>query len=121
MSESTVQFVDGLVRRVPRLEPLLREHLADNFGEVLPHVFFGDLTRLLLNEFTQDPHAKPLRAVLDERDAAFAGGDPEVTELIAVSFLQNLPERDRPGGGIRALLGPAMSAEVKRMDARPSP
>lgn len=51
MSEPTIDLIDRLVGKFPRLEPLLREHLADNFGEVLPHLFFGDLTRYVVREF----------------------------------------------------------------------
>jgi hypothetical protein len=45
VSERAETFVREIVERFPKLSPLLREHLHDNSGELLPHVFFGDLTR----------------------------------------------------------------------------
>lgn len=41
MSEVTIDFVDRLVGRFPNLRPIFYEHLSDNPGEVLPHLFFG--------------------------------------------------------------------------------
>lgn len=35
MSEPTIDLVDNLVAKFPALTPILREHLADNFGEAL--------------------------------------------------------------------------------------
>jgi hypothetical protein len=40
-------LVDQLAREVPGLAPMLAEHLAD-YEEVLPHVFFGELTPFLI-------------------------------------------------------------------------
>jgi hypothetical protein len=41
--------------------------------------------------------------MLDELEAAFSAGDEELTELIAVSLLENLPQRAAAAGGVRAL------------------
>jgi hypothetical protein len=46
MTSEMKSFVERLVGHFPRLQPLLTEHLDDNFDELLPIVFFGDLTRL---------------------------------------------------------------------------
>jgi hypothetical protein len=46
-----VEFIDHLVAKFPALESLLSEHGADNFGEVLPHVFIGELTRDVVGTF----------------------------------------------------------------------
>lgn len=48
MSEVTDRFVDRLVERVDWLTPLVQDRLADNFGEVLPHAFLGEVTRQLV-------------------------------------------------------------------------
>ena len=116
MSEMTSSFIDYLVARFPILEPLLHEHLADNFGEVLPHVFFGDLTRYVVAEFLRGEggnagESPTLRQILDALEEAFARGD-EVSELIAVSFLENLPRRGESGAGILVLLGPGLRSQL---------
>ncbi len=40
-----VTFMTELVAQIPELEPLYSEHMQDNFGEMLPHVLMGDVTR----------------------------------------------------------------------------
>jgi hypothetical protein len=49
MSESTISFVQDLVRQFQELRNLLKEHQEDNFGELLPHVFLGDVTRYVVS------------------------------------------------------------------------
>lgn len=122
MSHVTVDFVVRLVGRIPFLEPTMREHLADNFGEVLPHVFFGDLTRLVVGDVSPTADASiagagaaEFRELLDALEEAFAAGPEEISELIAVSFLENLPRRSGDGDRLRDLLGPGLRAELERM------
>jgi hypothetical protein len=102
MSEATIGVVDRLVERFGWLEPLLREHLADNFGEVLPHLFLGDVTRYLVTRMIHEWQANPDEAaaarnevdeMLDALEQEFMAGDEEVEDLIAVSFLENLPRK----------------------------
>jgi hypothetical protein len=109
MSEVTIDFIEGLVRRYPRLEVIFDEHDSDNFGEVLPHLFFGDLTRYLVSKFLevesgdgpQGTEDKPeLRGLLNDLEDVYAGGDEEIQELISVSFLENLPRPEEEGSGL---------------------
>ncbi|RIK03679.1 MAG: hypothetical protein DCC49_13905 [Acidobacteria bacterium] len=126
MSEATIDLIDRLVARFPPLEPILREHIADNFGEVLPHLFFGDLTRFVVQQYCEQmssdsgPRAatdsKPIVGeLLDALEDEFTHGTSEVQELIAVSFLENLPARGERGEGIRELLGREMASELSRI------
>jgi hypothetical protein len=102
MSEAAVDFVDKLVEEFPALQPMLREHVADQFGETLPHVFFGDLTSYAVDEFVGGTDLVRLQRLLDRLEESFSStGDDEITNLIAVSFVENLPYRDEPGEGIR--------------------
>lgn len=114
MSESTIDLVDSLVAKFPTLEPVLREHLADNFGEVLPHLFFGDLTRYVVSEFVRTGGPGRVQPMLDELELAFSAGDDEVAELIAVSFLENLPGPGEAGGAVKDLLGPRLRSELEQ-------
>jgi len=117
MSEATIDFIDHLVSQVPTLESALREHVSDNFGEVLPHVFLGDITRYAVAEFirgekgVERPVSQELEALLTALEAGIAAGD-EIAELVCVSFLENLPRPGEPGGGIRDLLGPGLRSEL---------
>jgi hypothetical protein len=124
MSELTIDFVERLANRYPSLKPILDEHVSDNFGEVLPHVFFGDLTRLVVSEFTRvdsdelreaDAVGAEVRRLLAELEDAYADGGEEIQELIAVSFLENLPRPGEEGSGVRAWLGPELRAQLRRI------
>lgn len=47
----TDDFVDLLLRSVPEVTPLHREHLEDNFGRLLLHPLVADVRRLTLQAF----------------------------------------------------------------------
>ncbi len=115
MSEATIDLIDRLVARFPGLKPLLREHLAENFGVVLPHVFMGDLTRHVVSAFTRSRDIEHIWALLDELEQSFSRGDEETIELIAVSFLENLPRIGEEGAGVRVLLGPSLRSQLERL------
>lgn len=93
MTSSTTQdFARRVVAAVPDLEPVLAEHLEDNVDELLPHVFFGDVTRWAEQQASTSPGSPALERLLGELTAGFASGDEEVRDLITVSFLENLDD-----------------------------
>lgn len=107
MREGLGREVYSLVDSVPDLAPILREHLEDNNGELLPHVFFGDVTRWAVRQDERD--AESIDALLATLEIDYANGDDAVRELIVVSFLENLPLdsgiRSRLGSHLRAAQG----------------
>jgi hypothetical protein len=122
MTQATERFVDDLVAAFPGLRPAFDEHLSDNFGEVLPHVFFGDLTRYVLARYRaarSEPESQrsqaqgEVRALLNELEDAYTSRGDEVQELIAVSFLENLPRPGDDGAEIGEWLGPAMTDQLR--------
>ncbi len=118
MSEATIAVVDRLVEACTTLKPLFDEHLEDNFGEVLPHVFLGEVTRHLVGEAAGDAGSRAVETTLRQLEDEFASGTDEVKEFIAVSFLENLPESPAPGLDLRLRLGPSLKAELSRMRER---
>ena len=98
---------------------MLDEHIQDNFGEVLPHVFFGDLTRYVVSLFLGVVQSgdggtqQDLRGILDFLEEAYEGGDPEVQELISVSFLEHIPMADEAGWELRKMLGPSLYEQLR--------
>jgi hypothetical protein len=90
----------------PAVAALLREHRAEYDGDVLAHVFVADVTRWLA---ANGPDA----AVLGALERHLAGGDAEVRNVIALSFLENLEPGDEP---VRAALGPRLRAELAAME-----
>lgn len=106
MSESTESCVRWIVQGVPELQPVLAEHVEDNFGELLPHVFFGDLTRWLNAEVAARPTSDAAGRLLWALDQAYANGDDDIRELVTVSFLEILDD-DSPA---TAVLSPRLLA-----------
>jgi len=75
--------------RHPALQALLAEHIADN-DELLPHVFFHDVTRWSEEE-PQD--SRELRQLLDQLDVCYRDGDDDVRNLLQVSYIEDLSRR----------------------------
>jgi hypothetical protein len=114
MTASTHALVDRLVNAHPELQRLRREHL-DAFGEIFPHVFFGALTAWLVDAYRADPSAGPQatwRRILADLEGEYETEDTDVKELLAVSFLENLPYPNQDGAGITEHLGPRLRAEL---------
>jgi hypothetical protein len=122
MSATLITFAERLAASFEEMRPVLVEHKKDNFGEVLPHVFMGDVARFALREFAETCNGPAhnrakaelvLRSLFAFLETAYESEDPEIQELISVSFLENLP---RPGEGdqsrIRDFAGPQMRAQL---------
>ncbi|GAA2757564.1 hypothetical protein GCM10009872_29240 [Actinopolymorpha rutila] len=108
-------LVDRLVRAVPELEPVLRDHL-DFYDELLPHLFLGEVTPQVVEwAGSDDPGLEArARAVIDRLESEY-GHDYQVDELIGASFVENLPRAEDPGGDVLALLGPKLRSVRQRM------
>ena len=115
MTASGRTVLEELCADVPALQPLWTAHLNENHGEFLPHVFLADVARFAVASLqgTAD-QAAIAQSILTFLERAFAAGDPDVQELIAVSFIENLPRDEQPGHEIRRLLGPHLLAEAIR-------
>src|SRR5882724_7900564 len=112
MSERGISFVTLIATRFPGLAAVLSEHIKENFGEVLPHVFFGDLARyvvslvLATNSGGGLAPRRELHEILNLLEETFVSGEEGLRELIAGSFLENLPRPDEEGSKVLAMLGP---------------
>jgi hypothetical protein len=114
MTTSTHTLVDRLVDTHPELAALRQEHL-DAFGELFPHVFFGELTAWLVNAYLANPDAGPQatwRRILADLEHDYETGDTDVRELLYASFLENLPNPGENGEGIARHLGPRLAADL---------
>jgi hypothetical protein len=121
MSDSAVTFVRQLSGLSPALTALLGEHMQNNFGELLPHDFLGDVTLYLLS-LVRAPGfdnalvvRRELRTVLDRLEQSYSADDEEVRELIGASFLENLPAKEEEGSEIREMIGSKLSAQLREM------
>lgn len=105
-------LINGLVADVPALKSLYDDHVAFN-DELLPHVFFGDVTRFVTGSFARETHgarhdALRVLAILED---AMQQPEPSVENLISVSFAENLVgEECLPE--LRSVLGPRLRTEL---------
>lgn len=114
MSAATVSFVGALVYRFPLLRPMLQEHLDDQEGEVLPHLFMADVERWLEREVLNRPAQSQteIAALLAFLEEAFVTGDEEIRNVISASFLEHLPRPGEPGSQVRGMVGPSMADQL---------
>ncbi|HEY4310193.1 MAG TPA: hypothetical protein VGN12_12150 [Pirellulales bacterium] len=83
MNGTTILFCEQLAAEFHGVARLLKERQADN-GELLPHVFFGDLTRYIL------AGGQDKAAVVQCLENAMSSGASEIDDLICVSFVENI-------------------------------
>lgn len=122
MTSTNSSFVASFVREFPELYPILQDHQLDNFGELLPHIFFGDLSRHIISSFIsyqKDDRQKNPLAMLDALEKAFADGSEDTRNLISVSFLEYLPFPGEDGYEIIGHLGPALTKELEMIRSLP--
>ena len=107
MTTASEEFVESLARMDARIAGLLAEHRHDNFGETLPHVFMGDVTRFA-GELARNGGSDHgvLTSVLAAIEDAVTSGIPELQELAIASFLENFHQIDDVYGQVAQLLGP---------------
>jgi hypothetical protein len=105
-------FIGVLCRRFPAFMPMLQEHL-DDYDGLLPHVLMAEVTRWIVQRFQVDPADSQVRQVLDFIESAFQEASGEDRELVAASFLENLPRPGQAGAEVRALLGPALQDQLR--------
>lgn len=75
----------------------------------MPHIFFGGLTAWVDRQADVDDPM--LRALLGDLEHAMRTAADDVQELIAVSFLENLPTNSR----VWRVPGPDLKAEAARL------
>ena len=113
-------IVDVLIEKVPELRLVLEEHLHDQGGELLRHVFFGDLTRFVMRQVRSrvtgidSSSSNTLARILDVLEQASISPDDNLRDLVGVSFLENLDPSDDGYEELKAVLGPNLKQEIKQ-------
>jgi hypothetical protein len=116
MKAANERLARSIGERNPELGALLTEHIAANYGELLPHLYMGEVTEWLVGAVAsgRQGDVKDLLAVLEKQFE----NEESVRELITVSFLENLPVPGEPESSIRDLLGPVLRTELQRHEGR---
>lgn len=117
MNSSCDHFIDNLLYSAPELRHLYDEHLNDYNG-LLPHVFFGDVTRFMLKLVQKDniDSRQVANRILILFESAIVEQDEDVQNLILVSFLENITPDDEGHEELVKLFGPHLKAEYVKKD-----
>jgi hypothetical protein len=79
-------------------------------------VLFWDFTESIVTSYLADQGRDGTwEAITDQLEAEYEDGDAAVRELIAVSFLENLPYPGEKGADIAGHLGPALRAVLDQL------
>ena len=106
-------FVDLLLGTVPEAGDLYREHLEDNFGEVLLHLLMADVRRLTAHAFEAGKEDL-LRRCLTVVERALLEGDEDLENAVAVSFVEDTGWWDPEVQPFMATWPTALRAEADR-------
>jgi hypothetical protein len=109
--ESTVDFLRRLADAVPSLRERVAEHFRRFNGRPLPHAFMGEIVFEAIR-FASTGKAEVVQPLIDFLESEF-GRDEDVDNVIAVSFIEMLPQPGERGADIEAVLGPKLRAELE--------
>jgi hypothetical protein len=94
MTIGATDFVRRLIAAVPELDEVYRQHVIE-YDELLPHVLMGDVTRFAIANVGLSGIEGSLSKLLVFLEDELVSSDREISELIGVSFIENLcGERD---------------------------
>lgn len=82
-------FCSELAITVPELAPALNSHIKYN-DDLLPHVFFGDVTRFAIEHTGSERSRQTLQALLVALEEGLVSNNVDIENLISVSFVENL-------------------------------
>ncbi len=121
----TREFIQQLLEAVPELHPVIDDHVSFN-EELLPYVVFGDITRWIIELHRSSTASAPsdsqsdeiLERILAFLEHAYASNatDPQVRNLIGVSFLEELDQAGVDYPRLKDRLGPHLRRELERWE-----
>ena len=108
-------LIELLMKVAPGLVAVLEEHRASH-DELLPHVFFGDVTRFVVSGFADRPDRRAQAdGILSRLEGAMGYALDDIQTLISTSFCENLMG-EKPLEAIRAAMGPRLRAELAKYE-----
>jgi hypothetical protein len=125
MAEQEINYdnvINLLIQGVPELQPLLNEHLNDQFGQLLPHLFFGDLTRYVMEQMrksqieSQRQPPEVVRRIIGILEKAMLSSDMQAKELVQASFLENLDATDSAYSQLKSAMSPNLRRELDHFE-----
>lgn len=111
---TTILFIQEMIRRVPELKAIYSEHMNDN-GELLPHVFMGDVARFSIKAATVTESSLSVKLILDLLEDGLSSENFEITTLILVSYVENLLGEQEAVRFLKPLMGHRLKNALKKM------
>jgi hypothetical protein len=109
-----VLYVEDLIASVPALQQLYEEHLHEN-DTLLPHVFFGEITRYVISKVCEAQHDHSIGRLLNELEKGVEKGPEAVRDLIRASFVENLCGETDAIKALKPLMGEKLKFDVLAM------
>ncbi len=88
MSCNATSFISDLAAQFEPLHAALAEHKEENFDAILPHLAMADFCRIVCDEKEGLLWVSEFLTVLEKN--FLSSDDDEISNLIAVSFVENL-------------------------------
>jgi hypothetical protein len=111
MLASEANLFEMLTNSVPSFGPMMTAHRRD-CDEVLPHVLLADFVRFLQCEVNREgPGCGALLAAMPLLEEAMGSADEALSELIGVSFVENLNPDHPSTDAIREAFGPNLARQ----------
>ncbi|WP_375499692.1 hypothetical protein [uncultured Jatrophihabitans sp.] len=107
-SEVNQRFCRLTTKVAPALTSVLAEHLDDNLSEMLPHLYFGDVSRWFIDQTTAHGPSTEAARLLDLLETSYPTADEDVQNLIDVSFVEMVQDEPK----VVALFGPNLLSRV---------
>ena len=110
-----------LVEAVPEFKPILDKHIEE-YGELLPHVLFGELTLWTIELFKRwqqtgkESDYEIFSRVIQFIQRCINSEDQRVNELALFSFLENLWQSEEHYQSIRLCLAPELQFWLDRVE-----
>ena len=101
-----------MIRQTPDLKPAYDEHLKNN-DELLPHVFFGDVTRFVITKIESSENHEMIAKLLEYLEEGLQSGDEEIENLIGVSFAENLLGETKTIKLLNPFMGKLLKKEIE--------
>jgi hypothetical protein len=99
-------LVNKLFDHFDALRPLLREHLEEMDGELLPYLVLADVARWAQTTYATD--AAQVGALVDWLEDSWGSASADQRDLIGLGFVEVIPYPPE-GGPLLARLGPNLT------------
>jgi hypothetical protein len=112
MNIKYAEVIDALREAVPETGPIV-DHRVEEDGEVLPHLIFDDLSRLVVAANAGGDDDLVARCV-SFLETLLREGDNTVVNLVQVSFVENIGPWDDETGRFIEMWPPLLLKEAER-------